>query len=258
MNQPYTIPEGRYPFVLSGGGARGYAHLGVLKAFEERNIFPEAIAATSSGSIIAAFICDGYSADEAYAIARQNKMELSMQLKNWPAGIMSLKSVEDLLKRYLRSTTFEQMRLPFHITATNFQNGQRAVFSKGPVIPAILAASSIPILLPPVEIEGIPYVDGGLSGNLPVEPLLPDYEQIIGVHVNPIAPWNAAAGIRANVERTLNMAINAPVAASAGLCTWYIEPRALLEYRVFDFKKFEAIYNIGLEYTRGLLQTAPV
>jgi NTE family protein len=185
-------------------------------------------------------------------------MELSMQLKNWPAGILSLKAVEDLLKRHLRHTTFESMQLPFYITATNYQNGQRAVFSKGPVIPAILAASTIPLLLPPVEINGIPYVDGGLSGNLPVEPLLPEYEQIIGVHVNPIAPWNPAAGIRANVERTLNMAINAPVAASRNLCTWYVEPEELLQYRVFDFKKFEAIYNIGLQYTRGLLQTAPV
>lgn len=257
MKQPYTLREGYYPIVLSGGGARGYAHLGVLKALEEKGVFPKAIAATSAGSIIAAFICDGYSADEAYAIARENKMELSMQLKNWPAGILSLKAVEDLLKRYLRNTTFETMRLPFYITATNFQNGQQTVFSKGPVIPAILAASTIPLLLPPVDIEGIPYVDGGLSGNLPVEPLVSEYEQIIGVHVNPISPYNPAAGVRANVERTLNMAINAPVASSKALCTWYIEPDALQQYRVFDFKKFEAIYTIGREYTRKLLQTAP-
>lgn len=254
MNQPVAVSEKRYPFVLSGGGARGYAHLGVLKAFSEKNIYPEAIAATSAGSIIAAFICDGYSSEEVHEITSKSKLGVSMQWKNWRSGFLSLKSVDDLLKQHLRSTTFEQLRIPLYITATNFLTGERMVFSKGPLIPAILGASSIPLLFQPVEIEGIPYVDGGLTGNLPVEPLLAHYADIIGVHVNPITPYNPAGGLRANIERTLNMAIHEPVAASSRLCTQFIEPDGLRQFGVFDFKRFDAIYQAGLDYTRKLLQ----
>ncbi|BAV06492.1 NTE family protein [Filimonas lacunae] len=259
MIQPETTSNTYRPFVLSGGGARGYAHLGVLKAFSEKHIYPEAIAATSSGSMIAAFICDGYTPDEVNTLFHSTKLSLSMQWNNLKSGLLSLKTVEQVLKTYLRSTTFEQLKIPLYITATNYTNGTRAVFSKGPIIPAIMAASSIPILFSPVTIEGIPYVDGGLSGNLPAEVLVPQYRDIIGVHVNPIRPYNPADSIMANVERTLNMAIHEPVTISRLLCSQFIEPEALREFGTFDFKKFPAMYTVGLEYTRQLLaQPAPV
>jgi NTE family protein len=247
----------RRPFVLSGGGARGYAHLGVLKAFAEQNIIPEVIAATSAGSIVAAFICDGYSTDEVKEILQHSKLGLSMQWRNIRSGFLSLKTVEEVLKHSLRHTHFEELSIPLYITATNFLTGEQTVFSKGPLIPAILAASSVPLLFQPVEIEGIPYVDGGLSGNLPAAPLLPKYKNLVGVHVNPLRPYNASNGFLANIERTLHMAIREPVIASRLLCKRFIEPEGLRQFGIFDFKRFEAIYDIGLDYTRKLLQEFP-
>jgi len=245
------------PFVLSGGGARGYAHLGVLKAFAEIDIFPEAIAATSAGSIAAAFICDGYSTDDVREIFKTHKLGLSMQWKNWSVGFLSLKKVEQVLKQTLRHTTFESLETPLFITATNFVNGAQTIFSKGDIIPAVLAASSIPMLFPPVEIDGVPYVDGGLSGNLPVEPLAKDYEHIIGVHVNPITPYNPAGGFLANVDRTLNMAISEPVLKNKQFCSRFIEPEGLGKFGMFDFAHLEQIYTTGLEYTQNLLRQFP-
>lgn len=250
-------PKNRRPFVLSGGGARGYAHLGVLKAFADKDIFPEAIAATSAGSIAAAFICDGYSTDEVRAMFKQHKLGLSMQWKNWSVGFLSLKKVEQVLKQTLRHTTFESLDIPLFITATNFINGEQAVFSKGDIIPAVLAASSIPMLFPPVEIEGVPYVDGGLSGDLPVEPLLNDYDDIIGVHVNPLTPYNKTDGFLSNVDRTLNMAISEPVLKNKQRCSRFIEPEGLGKFGMFDFSRLEEIYTIGLEYTENLLNRFP-
>jgi NTE family protein len=247
----------RHPFVLSGGGARGYAHLGVLKAFAEQDIFPEAISATSAGSIAAAFICDGYSTDDVRDIFKQHKLGLSMQWTNWRVGFLSLKKVETVLKQTLRHTTFESLPLPLYITATNFITGEQAVFDKGAIIPAVLAASSIPMLFHPVEIDGTPYVDGGLSGNLPVEPLVGQYEGIIGVHVNPLTPYDPAAGFLANMDRTLNMAISKPVLNNKLLCSRFIEPDGLGKFGMFDFNKLENIYTIGLDYTRTLLQQNP-
>lgn len=243
----------RKPFVLSGGGSRGFAHLGVLKAFSENNIYPEVIAATSAGSIAAAFICDGYSVDEVREIFSKTKLGLSMQWRNWRSGLLSLKKVEDVLQQTLRSKTFEELQLPLYITATNFVNGDQMVFNTGPLVPAILAASSVPMLFPPVSINGVEYVDGGLSSNLPVEPLLERYRDIIGVHVNPLTPYDPGNGFLANLERTLHLAIREPVLKNKSLCRYFVEPEGLGKFGMFEFGRLEAIYETGLDFTRILL-----
>jgi NTE family protein len=248
-----TSPQ-YHPFVLSGGGARGFAHLGVLKAFAEQQVFPQVIAATSAGSIAAAFICDGYSTDEVKTLFQRSKVGLSMQWTSWRSGFLSLKAVEQLLQQHLRHKNFEDLAIPLYVTATNFITGTQKIFSSGPLIPALLAAASIPVLFTPVEIDGIPYVDGGLSGNLPAEPLLHKYKKIIGVHVNPLMPYNAKNGFLANVERTVYMAIQEGVLKNRGHCQQFIEPEGLATFGIFDFKKQDAIYKVGLDYTRQLLQ----
>ncbi|MBW8683184.1 patatin-like phospholipase family protein [Chitinophaga rhizophila] len=253
MNHQLKIPI-RRPFVLSGGGARGYAHIGVLKAFEEQHIFPAAIAATSAGSIAAAFICDGYTSDEVRAIFQQTKMGLSMQWKNMKSGFLSLKTVEKVLRQTLRHTTFESLPIPLYITATDYNTGRQAIFSSGEVIPAVLAASTIPMLFQPVVIAGIPYIDGGISGNLPIEPLSGKYEDIVGVHVNPPTPYDPSGSMLAAMDRTMHMAIQEPVLKNKQLCSLFIEPAALGQFGMFDFKRFDAIYNVGLEYAREVLQ----
>lgn len=241
------------PFVLSGGGARGFAHLGVLKAFEEKGILPQAVAATSSGSIVAAFLCDGYTTDEVRNLFRESRISFSLQWKGWRTGLLSLRRVENLLRRSLRHERFEDLSIPLYITASNFLTGQQVIFDRGPLLPAILAASSIPILFPPVEIDGVPYVDGGLSGNLPAEPLLGTYSRLIGVHVNPLAPYDPKNGFLSNIERLLHLAIRENVLRNRNRCELFIEPEGLGGYGVFDFKKFDAIYAAGLEYTRQVL-----
>ncbi|TWF31818.1 NTE family protein [Chitinophaga polysaccharea] len=248
----------RRPFVLSGGGARGYAHLGVLKAFAERNIFPEAIAATSAGSIAAAFICDGYTTDEVREIFQRHKLGLSMQWRNWRAGFLSLKKVAEVLEKTLRHQTFDALDIPLYVTATNFVTGDQTIFQEGAIIPAVLAASSVPLLFQPILINDAYYVDGGLSGNLPIEPLLADFKQIIGVHVNPLTPYNPAGGFLANVERTLHLAIRESVLKNKLRCSQFIEPTGLGQFGMFEFNKLENIYNIGYDYTKNILQEQPV
>ncbi|RFS24711.1 hypothetical protein DVR12_05795 [Chitinophaga silvatica] len=181
-----------------------------------------------------------------------------MQWKNWRSGLLSLKKVEDVLKQTLRSKTFEELKTPLYITATNFINGEQQVFESGPLIPAILAASSVPMLFPPTDIQGVEYVDGGLSSNLPVEPLLQQYKGIIGVHVNPLTPYNPTDGFLANLERTLHLAIREPVLKNRLLCSYFVEPTALGKFGMFEFGKLEAIYEVGLDYTRKLLEDNPL
>ncbi|RAJ05379.1 NTE family protein [Chitinophaga skermanii] len=241
-------------FVLSGGGARGYAHVGVLKAFEEVGIVPSAIAATSAGSIVAAFICDGYSPEEIGAIFKGHKLGLAFEWKNWRNGFVSLKKLEDVLHKTLRHRHFEELPTPLFITATNFINGNQHIFHSGAIIPAVLAASSIPILFQPRVIDNVQFVDGGLSSNLPIEPLLQDYTNIIGVHVNPLTPYNSNISFLSNVERTLHLAIRESVLKNQQLCQEFLEPTGLGNFGMFDFNKFDEIYHLGLSFTRKYLQ----
>ncbi|RAJ81849.1 NTE family protein [Chitinophaga dinghuensis] len=240
-------------FVLSGGGARGYAHLGVMKAYEEYGVSPSAISATSAGSIAAAFMADGYTTDEVRQLFKEFKIGLSMQWKNWKAGFLSLKKLEQVLHQTLRHQTFESLEMPLYITATNFITGEQMIFSQGDIIPAVLAASSVPMLFPPVELGGVQYVDGGLSSNLPIEPLVGKYTDIIGVHVNPLTPYSKASGFLFNLERTLHLAIRESVMKNRLLCQEFIEPEGLGQFGMFDFGKFDDIYKSGLDYTREFL-----
>lgn len=246
-------PQDQHAFVLSGGGARGYAHLGVLKAFAERGIAPSAISATSAGSIVAAFICSGFSTDEVREVFRKHKPSIAMQWRTWRSGFLSLSRVEEILRQALPCENFEDLKIPLYITATDFGSGGQAVFSSGPLVPAIIAASSIPVLFRPAEIQGVQYVDGGLSGNLPVEPLKGKYENITGVHVNPLAPYERPGGFLSNLERTLHLAIRHSVVRNRSYCNWFIEPEGLRQFGMFDFSKFDAIYEAGLAYTRRVL-----
>jgi NTE family protein len=242
-------------FVLSGGGARGYAHIGVMQAFAENGINPGVISSTSAGSIASAFICDGYTPQETADIFREYKLTVSFRLKRRGGGFLSMKFMEEFLHTYLRSRDFESLKIPLYVCATNFLNGTQQVFSSGDLIRAILASSSIPVIFPPVFIDNVPYVDGGISSNLPVEPLLRKYTNIIGVHVNPLSNYNPRRNsIFSNLERALHFSIRGGVWRNKQYCTTFIEPTGLRDYGIFDIQKFDAIYQIGLQYTRQYIR----
>ena len=230
------------------------AHLGVLKAFHEKGIVPEAISATSAGALVSVFLCDGYSHEETLQIFEQNKITAIFDWKSLGKGLLSLRNHEALLTKYLRSRTFEDLQIPFFVATTHFATGQQCIFSKGELMPVLLAASSIPFFFPPVLIEGQPYVDGGLSSNLPVEPLLEDYKNIVGVHVNPIPEYKLLSSIIANADRTMHLSIRNSVIRNIPHCHLFIEPASLANYGLFEVKRIREIYEVGYTYTKNLLE----
>ncbi|MEI8278778.1 MAG: patatin-like phospholipase family protein [Bacteroidota bacterium] len=244
----------KLPFVLSGGGVRGFAHLGVLKAFSERDIYPAVITSTSAGSIIGAMICDGYGVEEIMDLAIKNKL-YGFEWTFPMVGLMSLKPLKDFLTKYLRHKNLEDLPTPLYVTATNLLDGRQEIFSKGDVVQAVIASCSIPMIFPPVTINNVPYIDGGFSSNLPIEPLLGGYEDIVGVHVNPLPDYNPLASITEHIERLGILSIRENVMRNMSRCTIFIEPPALAKYRLFDEKKKQLIYDEGYNYTKQYLDT---
>lgn len=243
----------KFPIVFSGGGARGYAHLGVIKALNEAGIFPSAISGTSSGAIMAAFLANGFVPDEIVEIF-SGKLKMSMLGWNsFRSGVMSMNKIKEFLNANLRVKTFEELHFPVYITATNFITGEQAIFNTGNMIDVMIASSSIPVMFPPVVINEIPYVDGGLSNNLPVEPFASTIHNVIAVYVNPIKKYNSEESMLELMDRAVHVSFRDKVNSSAKGCRMLIEPQPLTAYGLFDIHNIEDLVKIGYDYTQAML-----
>ncbi len=243
------------PFVLSGGGARGFAHLGVLKALEEAGIYPSEIAATSAGALVGAFIADGFRPEEIKELVLKNiGLGFLLDLKNFRSNLISLHKIGVFMRKNLRHTRIEDLPIPLHVTATNFLDGTQHIFTQGDLVDSTLAASSIPAIFAPAIIDNIPLVDGGLYNNLPVEPFAGRKNEVIAIHVNPIAPFDAKSSLVRTIDRALHLSFTHTIQTSADGCRWFIEPDDLGSFGLFDLHKLEDIYNIGYIYTTKYLK----
>jgi NTE family protein len=153
---------------LSGGAARGIAHIGVLKVLEENNFPIDFIAGTSMGSIIAGMYAAGMSISQMIEIARSVRWRDVSRMTPSRLGLMSSEPLEQLLRRLLPVSDFSKMRVPLAVVAADIQTGQSVVFTEGDAPRAIRISCTVPGFFAPVKDEqGRMLVDGGLSQNLP-------------------------------------------------------------------------------------------
>jgi len=232
--------------VLSGGGARGAIHLGVLQALIENEIEIKAIAGTSIGSIIGAFFAAGVSPLEMKKImAGQNFIKIFHFSWN-SKGLLTMERLYELLEKHIGNDSFDALSVPFYVCASNLDTGTYDIFHKGLLYKAVAASASIPILFEPVEINGFHYIDGGLFNNLPVEPLLKKYDNILGVHVNNYEPSHEL-NMKAIAERIFTLVIQQNVVSNLKKCDYVINPRLKVPYSIIDFSKTDVLYQIGYE-----------
>lgn len=240
------LPE--YGIVLSGGGARGLAHIGVLAALEKHGIFPAVVSGSSMGAIVGAFYASGISTEEMLNIARNRKLH---DLFDWSfpkhGGMLSLKALRLVLEKHIPEDSFQALKKKLFITASNISSGKTEVFSEGPLFQPIIASASIPIIFEPQQINGSTYVDGGLFNDLPVEPIKDKCKKIIASHVNYNGPDPELSSIRAIAERVYRLAIYQHVQKNFTMCDFIIDPPALREHGIFDFKNIDRLYEIGFD-----------
>lgn len=236
---------------LSGGGARGMAHLGVIKALEEAGVTIDVVAGTSAGAIAGAFYCSGFKPDEIFNIIIQTGF-LKWVRPAWTwSGLFSMDGVHDLLRRYIPENSFEKLKRPLTVAATDIRMGKIKYFRSGELIPAVIASASIPALFRPTTIDGREYVDGGMLDNLPVKPLEGNCDVIIASHCNPIEQVFDILNMKEVTERSMIIAINVNATASKAMADIVIEPDALGEFGTFDIAKGKEIYRIGYEFTKA-------
>ena len=239
----------RVGLVLSGGGARGIAHIGVIKALEEAGITFSAVSGTSAGSIVGALYAYGYKPDEIMGIIKEVKAFRFLQPAMSWKGILKMDVLHKFLEKYLPENNFESLKIPLHVAATNVRTGITEFFSSGNLIGALCASSCIPVLFDPVVYEGELYIDGGILNNLPCEPLKNTCNVLIGSHSNPIGHDFDPKNARLVMERALLLAISCNVYSRRSQCDFFIEPLGLESYKVLDLTNMDDIYRIGYEQT---------
>ncbi|CAN5631552.1 patatin-like phospholipase family protein [soil metagenome] len=231
---------------LSGGGARGFAHLGIIHAIQEMGIGINAISGTSAGSIAGAFVAAGYSPEETKTYFIKQKL-FSYLSGAFNTGLLNMDKAAKFYKQYLPAT-FEELSIELFVGATDLLKGETVIFHSGPLIKPIVGASSIPGLFRPVSFDGKLLLDGGILNNLPLEPLLNLPAPILGIHVNPVAEISAPKTTWGILERTFLLGVLSNSVQRFHRCDLLLEPPKLRDYKVFDYKKGEEIYKIGYDY----------
>ena len=156
---------------LGGGFARGIAHIGVLKVLEEEGIPVRMIAGTSVGAIMGAAYCSGLTIAELEEVAHKVRFTTFARWTLSRIGFATNDRMVSFLARTLKVQTFEELRIPLGVTATDFNTGEGAVFSSGSIIDPVRASCAYPGMFLPVEIRGRWLVDGMLSNPVPTRPL---------------------------------------------------------------------------------------
>ncbi|MCD6113642.1 MAG: patatin-like phospholipase family protein [Bacteroidales bacterium] len=243
-----------FGIVLSGGGARGFAHLGVLKALNQYNIFPDVISGVSAGSIVGAFYADGYSPDEIFELFTDSKIFNFLKLNIPKKGFGNLNGLKKLLDENLRARTFEELKIPLFITATDLNNGKSVYFNKGEIKDVVLASSSIPVIFSPIEIDNISYADGGIMNNFPVEPIINITKKLIGVYVTSIEYADEFKNLFNIALRSFHLGIAANVHAKSQKMNLYIEPKGIGKFKVLDVSKGKEIFDLGYNETIKVLK----
>lgn len=245
MTQESNHTTYKLGLALSGGGAKGFAHIGVFKLLEECGLMPDVIVGTSVGALMGALFADGYSADEIKELFSGREFSEFAQLQLPKSGLFDSKRFRHFLRRHLRAKTFEELKTPLIVMATDLDNGESHEFRTGPIVEAVTASCSIPIIFSPVVINGVHYVDGGLFHNFPVSIIRDSCERVIGVNVSPLVSQKYKQTIFHIAERSYHYMFRANTMEDREMCDVLIEAEEFGMYKTFDLENVDQISKIG-------------
>lgn len=168
---PVAVPKPpiKVAIALGGGAARGFAHVGVIKALEAQGIVPDIVVGTSAGSVVGALYASGLSGFELQQVALG--MEEDM-LSDWTLpnrGVLRGEALQAFINQRVKQRTMQRLPKPLGVVATDLQSGDKVLFRTGDTGMAVRASSAVPGVFQPVEISGRDYVDGGLTSPVPVQ-----------------------------------------------------------------------------------------
>lgn len=240
--------------VLSGGGTRGFAHLGVIAALDKLKIKPDVISGVSAGAIVGAFMAAGKSPEEVRDIFKRGWFFQYTKIHLPVDGLLKLDGLKEIIEKEIEVKDIEDLKLPFHICVSNLNKGTVEYKNKGNLGETVLASASIPVIFAPVKLGKYLYVDGGLMDNVPVAPIRKDCQQVIVSNISPINPTAKMKNLLQIATRTVYMSVNQKLEEIKKQTDVYIEPKGIEEYDVFQRKHADELFDLGYQTTLKILQ----
>lgn len=236
----------RLGVALSGGGARGFAHIGALKAIEEAGLIPDVVAGVSAGSIAGVLYASGIPLDKILPLFNDAGFSdfCTLSIRDG-GGLFKLPGLKKFMVKNAGTDRLENLRKPIYIGVTNFDKGEPAVFSEGPLGDIVAASCSIPIVFQPVRINGTYYVDGGVLRNLPAWTIRDKCERLIGINCSPLTPHRYKHSIMDIAMRSYNLMAKSNQNIDMEMCDLVIQTPDIASYQVFNLKDIKKVYLSG-------------
>ncbi len=239
---------------LSGGASRGIAHIGVIKALEELGFEISAVSGVSAGALVGAFYCDGYTPEEMLRVVKSREWLRYLRPTVPRLGLISLRDAEKYLRNMLSTDSIEGLKKRLFIGAVDLKSGKTLYFKSGNLFPVLLGSCALPGIFEPIRYKNYLLVDGGITNNLPVEPLLGMEGLLVGVDVNPNAPLEKVGNIFQVLVRSFLLAVRSNADKRKELCNVLIEPE-LYSYSPLSLLKAEELYRLGYEKTMQVMKS---
>ena len=242
--------------VLSGGGVRGMAHIGLIRAMEEFGISAKIVSGSSVGALVGALYANGNTVEDMMAFFKETPLFKYNFLTILKPGFIDTDRYVAIFEGYFPENDFKALERELHIVATNLQKAEEVFFSKGEMIRPLLASAALPPVFSPVEMNGQLYADGGIMNNFPFEPLVGKADFVIGSNVSIVGEvqkkeLNNSIQLTSRVTGLMIYAINK---AKLDACDLLISPKELENIGVLDRKGIEKAYAIGYEHAARSLE----
>lgn len=246
----------RVGLVLSGGGVRGIAHIGAIKALEENGIIPDVVSGSSAGAVVGALYCNGYSPEQMIEFFKLTPIfHLNKFAFSKPGFIDTDKFFPDFYK-YFPHDNFSELKKKLFVTSVDICTGDLKTFESGQLIRPLLASSAFPGLFSPVKIDEDLYADGGILDNFPTAPVVNICDNLVGVYASPmkkIHPDKLKYSINV-LERAIRINYSRRSRAKFKHCALLINPMELVNYGLLDVGKIEEIHEIGYRSAHKVLE----
>ncbi|GIN83820.1 esterase [Heyndrickxia sporothermodurans] len=238
---------------LGAGGARGLAHLGVLKAFEENDISIDFLAGSSMGALVATFYSFGHDIEQLIKLSTAFKRKYFLDFTIPKMGFISGKRVKDFLKIFTHNKNLEDLKIPVQVIATDIIKGEKVVFKSGSVADAVRASISIPGIFVPEKWNDSLLVDGGVIDKVPVSVVKEmGADIVIGVDVSYVKKDAEITNIYDVIMQSIDILQMEILAGHESTTDILIQPD-VSKYSSRAFTNIEEIIKIGEEETKKFI-----
>lgn len=241
--------------VLSGGGHRGAAHIGAIKALEEHGIYPNIISGTSAGAMVGALYAADHSYETMLDFFKKVKIFTFSRYARKKPGFVDTDTFQDFLLDYFPDNSFSALSKKLYATATDLISATTRTFENGDLTKSLLASASFPGVFTPMAIDGSLFSDGGILDNFPVDPILQQCDEIYGVHVSPVKRMKIEDFKHSYhvMERAYYLKIYISSVQKFKHCDLVISPEELSNYSLFNANHIDKVFEIGYRSSKNAL-----